>query len=156
MDVHAIWFTDIVNRYHVHRRGAGSQGYALDTVFSRFAAAAGLRPANLPTRPDRRRLVAVAVAEHADRLRAELIESAAPLVVTLGEEARQALALIADDSSGTPTEALKLARMDDRYGSRGMIRIGRYSADWITIVHPFQSNPDWTALHNAWIARQYG
>ena len=155
VDSDSVWFTDVVNRYYVHRAGPGSQGYALDEVFGPFAQAVGIAAARLPTRPSRARLVNTAVAEHGVRLRAELVESGAPLVVSLGEEARRTLARIADGSDGEPTQPLTLGGMaDGQYGFKGTIRILDYCADWIAIVHPFQSVPAWRALHAAWIVGQ--
>jgi hypothetical protein len=90
VDVDEAWFTDAVDRFFVKRGGAArQQGDVIDAVYQPFAAEAGLPSATIPPRPTPARLVEIAVTEHRDRLRAELVEASAPVVVTLGEEARQ-------------------------------------------------------------------
>lgn len=147
------WFTDAIDTYFV-KSGRGSQGAAMTERYGPFASAAGLPAASLPPRPSIRSLVALAVTEHRDRLRDELVASRAPTVVTLGEEARQVLGSIVDDADGPPVEALGTKDPGDaaRYGKCGSIRVDGRTLEWMALVHPGQRTDTWTKLHDSWIA----
>jgi hypothetical protein len=144
--VDATWFTDCVNTYFV-KTGTRSQGAAWGTRFAPFAAAAGLPGPSIPRRPTVSGLVEAAVTDHAQRLRGELDESNSPLVVTLGEEARQVLAAIADDSAGPPTQPLTRDTTRN-YGQPGTITMFGQQRNWIALVHPGQRDTQWRAIHD--------
>lgn len=159
VDPATAWFSDVVDRYFVKSGGAKrQQGDAIAQDYEPFAKAAGLQSARLPPRPRVDALVQLAIDEHAIRLRHELAEAAAPVVVTLGEEARRVLLAIADEASGPPTEPLERRRMagdgGDRYGAPGSLAIADQDMSWLALVHPGQRSPFWVNLHNAWIERQ--
>lgn len=142
------WFTDVVNQYFV-KDGDASQRSALRDIYEPFAARAGhLKPAALPSRPAPGALVTLAVAEHGARLRRELTKAAPPVVVSLGEEARQVLARIADRSSGPPTVPLaNPASLEDTYGRPGTLTIGGLQLRWYAAVHPGNRTSAWRTLH---------
>lgn len=144
------WFSDAVNTYFV-KNGTGSQGEAWKRRYRPFAERSGLPSGDLPTRPSPQILVRTAVEEHSGRLRAELLEAAAPVVITLGEEARQVLAAIVDARSGPPTEPL---RHGANYGKPGAVSVGEWNAEWLALVHPGQRSTEWTATHNTWITER--
>jgi len=150
------WFSDCVNTFFV-KSGKGSQGDAWRERYAPFAAAAGCSDATIPQRPSANELVTLAIEHHVDRLRAELLASNTPRVVTLGEEARRVLAEITDESSGAPMQELTLqsdAPIGDLYGQKGRVHIGHWTASWMALVHPGQRSADWAAIHAAWIDRQ--
>jgi hypothetical protein len=155
-DVDETWFTDAVDRFFVKRGGrTRQQGDVIDAVYQPFAIASDLPSATIPPRPTPARLVEISVIEHRHRLRTELTEASAPVVITLGEEARQVLIGIADESSGPPM--LRLDRRSlppDEYGEPGTVRIGDHQAIWHAVVHPGNRDRFWSALHDEWIVRR--
>jgi hypothetical protein len=148
-------FSDCVNTYFV-KGGRGSQGASWRERFEPFAAEAGLAAPTIPARPAVDDLVRLAVDEHRDRLRAELLESGAPIVLTLGEEARRVLAGIADEVEGPPTETLstKGGISSARYGEEGRATIGERTIRWMALVHPGQRSKAWGTIHDGWVARR--
>lgn len=161
VDPATAWFSDVVDRYFLKSGGTKrQQGGAIAQDYEPFAKAAGLQSARLPTRPRVDALVKLAIDEHVTRLRHELAEAAAPVVVTLGEEARRVLLAIADEASGPPTEPLASRRLAgegaDRYGAPGSVTISDQDMSWLALVHPGQRSPFWVDLHNTWIERQRG
>ena len=150
------WFTDAVDRFFVKRGGATrQQGDVIDAVYQPFAVEAGLPAASLPPRPTPARLVENSIAEHRQRLRAELVEASAPVVVTLGEEARQVIVGIADEASGPPLVPLDRRSIEhDGYGEAGVLRIGDLRVVWHAVVHPGNRDHLWRTLHDDWILRR--
>jgi hypothetical protein len=98
------------------RPGNPQQADRIEDTYGPFAKAAGLPPASLRDRPTPHRLVELAVSQEAARLRGELAGAGADLVFTLGQEARRAIALLADEANGPPTGQLQ---RDDSYGQPG-------------------------------------
>lgn len=133
------------------------QADAIATDYLPFAQALGWREPSLPPRPPAPELVELALSTHRPRLRAELEEANAPVIVTLGEEARRVLQEIADDSDGPPTLPLERARIwteTDSYGARGRVLVGTSEADWYALVHPGQRKEPWTGWHDSWIEQR--
>ena len=155
-DVAATWFTDAVDRYFVKRGGATrQQGDVIDAVYQPFAAAAGLPSASIPQRPTPAQLVEIAATEHRDRLRIELEEASARVVVTLGEEGRQVLLAIADFVSGPPLKPLDSRTIAaERYGDPGQVKVGTWAATWHAVVHPGNRDRFWKGLHDQWIDKR--
>ncbi len=110
-----------------------------------FATAAGLPLHDLPDRPSAQRLVELAVTQEADRLRDELRQAAAPLLITLGNEA---LAVTAALLEGDLPARLSPG---ERYGCRVPARLGRHSLEVLPLVHPGQRGATWTAAHDRFI-----
>lgn len=155
LDADEVTFSDCVNTYFV-KDGGGSQLAAWLGRFAPFANELGMPAPSIPARPAVDELVAVACISHRDRLRGELVEAAAPLVVTLGEEARRVLGAIADEATGPPT--VPLARAEtfdaDAYGEPGRVAVDGHWMRWMALVHPGQRSAAWTKLHDAWMVRR--
>lgn len=93
-------FTDAVPWFFV-KEGKGSQGEAISNRFNPVAEKLGCCVGALPPRPSATKLVHLAATEpRRATLRAEVLETDAPVVVTLGQEALSALRAIADSTSG--------------------------------------------------------
>ena len=150
------WFTDLIDRYFVKYGGGKEQGDAIADRYEPFAKEAGLPSADLPRRPTSQNLITEALANHRDRLRAEIVEASAPTIVTLGDESRRVLADLADEVSGPPTTSLNgLSRAADpgSYGGAGTATVGSVEMQWHALVHPGQRSTTWAAIHDAWISR---
>jgi uracil-DNA glycosylase len=149
------WFSDCVNTYFV-KGGVGSQGAAWTDRYQPFAHAIALPAPTIPDRPTIEELVTIASGDHRPRLRAELLESKSPLVVTLGEEARRVLANIADEVFGPPTKPLTQQadrRIDEDYGEPGTISVDGQTLTWRALVHPGQRSTHWASTHDEWAKR---
>ncbi len=145
-----VWFTDVVNTYFV-KTGKGQQGAAVG-LFNTVAPHMDLAEARLPARPTPAELIKLAVQHHRERLRAELVEASAPIVVTLGEEARSVLDCIADASDGEPSRPLTGATASaDSYGGPGTVTIGGWTGRWFALVHPGNRAKQWRKLHADWV-----
>lgn len=154
IDPDEVWFTDSVTRFFVKRSGnpkARQQGDVLDDVYAPFAAAVGLEPATLPSRPPPRALVEHAAREERQRLRDELTAAGPDLVITLGEEARLVMAAIADEASGPGVRSLSSS--DPEYGGASTLRLDDSNLRWYALVHPGQRSPAWDAARKAWAER---
>jgi hypothetical protein len=152
-DADDTWFTDAINEFFVKRGGAKArqQGDVIDSIYNPFARTVNLPLANLPRRPTPTALIRRALSGHRDRLRAELSEAGAPVVITLGEEARQVLAGIADHGEGPPTTPLtRGADIDEAYGLPGSLVIGDVEAAWYALAHPGNRDGYWAELHTRW------
>lgn len=153
------WFTDAVDHFFVKQGKSGGrrqQADAIEADYAPFAAAAGLPSASLPARPVPDELVSLAASQHGDRLRAEFEEANAPLVVTLGEEARRVLMAIADKVDGAPAQPLDgrwFAVDEASYGRPGIARVGGMEAQCYALVHPGQRSTGWRQLHDRWRRR---
>lgn len=141
-----VWLTDALPFFHVHR-GRGTQGAAMSERYDRFASARGLPLHDLPDRPTPTALVTRAIAEEAQRLRDELRESRATLVITLGNEA---LAVAAAVVSGIlPASLSPLAG----YGQCVEAIVDGRQIDVLPLVHPGQRGAIWAEAHNRWMER---
>jgi hypothetical protein len=151
------WFSDVVNRFFVKRGTAKKrqQADAISGSYTPFATELALPAAVLPERPRPEELIDLALREHRERIRSEIAEAKAPVVVTLGEEARRVLLALADHAEGSPTMALDRRRLSESpksYGAQGGIRIGDIDAAWHALVHPGQRSEVWKGWHDEWIA----
>lgn len=147
-----VWFTDAVNTYFV-KTGAGQQGEAL-AAFNKVADRLELPAARLPERPVPEKLIELAASDHRERLRAELVEASAPIVVTLGEEARRVLAAIADRTDGRLTRPLTASDTPaDSYGTAGNVTVGAWTGTWYALVHPGNRSKLWRGLQAGWVER---
>jgi hypothetical protein len=155
LDPGAVAFTDAVPWYFV-KGGRGSQGEAIRERYGPVAAALGLPAADLPGRPTTRALVGLAVAGgRRESLRREVVESGANLVVTLGQEALDAVRGASEGMSGAQT---KLA--PSGYGQRGELRIDGTSLESLPLVHPgFERqtrNAGWRSALQEWRSSKPG
>lgn len=152
LDDDEVAFTDAVPWFFV-KEGSGSQGDAARTRFAPIAAAINAPLSTLPTRPTPRQLVRTADSEpRRTSLRRELVDSSAPLVITLGQEALDAVRSVADHCAGTQQ---RLASTDE-YGTRGNLTIHGHQMQLLPLVHPgFQrqtKRPDWLQQLARWTA----
>lgn len=141
------WLTDALPFFHVHR-GAGTQGAAMSERYDTFARERGLQEHQLPDRPAVDELVRRAVEEEGVRLLQELQDAAAPLLITLGNEALRVAARLLDGSLPTALTA------GHGYGEAHTAVLGRRTIDVLPLVHPGQRSRLWTATHDAWIQRK--
>lgn len=142
------YFTDCLPTYFV-KSGPRSQGGRIRAVYDPFAAASAgrLAPADLPPRPTPRELVGRAVLEERDLLLAQLTESGAPAVVTLGQEAADVLAAIID------TRPITLVP-DDTYGRPRSLNAAGRPVEWLALVHPGNRATSWATRHRTWMTQQ--
>lgn len=143
-----VWMTDAVPWFFV-KYGSGTkreQGDVFNDVYNPYADIAGRPTASVPARPSPKKLVAAAIGSERERLRTEIFASGAPVVYTLGEEARQVLAGVVDSSSGPPTFRLTV----DDYGAAGAARVDGRTVRWHALVHPGQRSHKWVRAHGLW------
>lgn len=140
------WITDLHDIYYLSAGNAAALKKHYDPIATRL----GLEPAHLPPRPAEVRPSKKRLA----RLEAELVESGATTVITLGNEPLSTL------FDGQPR---KLSRTE--YGRPLTRRVfGRHEVTAIHLVHPRQaarlgtSSAAWAAAHDTWIghARRVG
>ncbi len=143
--------TDAVPWYFV-KGGPGSQGAAIARV-NALAAKVGFETGrNLPPRPSTRRLVEIACGpERRDSLRKEMAESGAPLVITLGQEALDAVRGVADEVTGVQDQLAP----GDGYGTQGSLVIGVHRLLLLPLAHPgllrqAAEGSVWRSVHTAW------
>lgn len=154
LDAAKVWYSDVVPWYFVKRSrshgGRREQGDAIDTEYAPLVARdPRLAAACLPTRPSPRHLVRWASAQRRATLRKEILESEAPLLVTVGEEARLVAAGIADHVEGAPTHPLCVTMQG--YGELGAISILRRRVHWLALRHPAQHRAQWDEMHCRWV-----
>ena len=147
-------FTDVCPIYFVKygTPAKREQGDAIAAEYDAIAADLGFEPASLPKRQSAASLVKRASTEFADRTIADLEQADADLVVTLGNEALQALANIENLSPEAPAQNLQTLRDDSRYGARGKLRVNGRDVDWLPLAHPglLRGGSDWDDLHLSW------
>lgn len=143
-----VWMTDAIPWFFV-KYGMGvkrEQGDVFDDIYNPYAKASGRPAAVIPRRPAPAALVAKAVTNEATRLRNELLESGAPVIYTLGEDARQVLVGIADKVSGPPSKQLTV----DAYGGVGETVVAGRTFAWHALAHPGQRAHKWVRAHGLW------
>ncbi len=149
IDASDVAFTDAVPWFFV-KRGAGGQGEAIRTRFAPIAAELKLHQGSLPDRPTASQLVRLAGSEdRRETLRAEIVEVGAPLVITLGQEALDAVRQVADGCEGVQSRLTP-----DGYGQRGTLTVGSSDFELLPLVHPgFQRQaikPEWKTAFARW------
>lgn len=144
----SVAFTDAVPWYFV-KHGKGSQGAAVKK-YNALAAAMGREPAELPKRPSPTGL-GVIVNSDARRasLRREISSSGASRLITLGQEALDAVLAVADAHGDAQT---KLS--PDGYGRTASLEVDGTSFAWTPLVHPAfirqTDDVEWTHALSAW------
>lgn len=144
-----VWLTDALPFFHVHR-GPRTQGAAMSERYDPFVASHGLQGHGLPDRPSPAALVALAIHGEAGRLRDELRESRARLLVTLGSEA---LAVAASLVAGELPQGLA---PDSAYGTRHVVTFDDGLLEVLPLVHPGQKGAVWVEAHERWVAQVQG
>lgn len=161
-------FTDVYPVFLI-KSASGSrreQGDAIRAEYDSIAPAMGLPTCTLPARIARAKLPALAAAEFADRLLADLDASRGPLVITLGEEVWATFMAIERLQARPPC-----TRFDelygDTYGQTGKVNVAGRELTWLPLVHPGllkgSPSPDaaldfgggrtpagWATLHARW------
>jgi uracil-DNA glycosylase len=139
-----VFFTDCLPTYFI-KTGTTSQATAIREVYDPFAAAQSplLPPADLPTRPSPPNLVRRAIAQEGPTLRKQIIQAAAPTIVTLGQEAADVLAGIAG------TDRVPLALGSD-YGRARALTVAGHQLRWVPLVHPGNRSNAWRRQHQRW------
>lgn len=141
-----VWTTDALPFFHVHR-APGSQGEAMSSRYDLFARAWGLPVHDLPDRPSTDQLIRRSVQNEGTRIVDEILESSAPVLITLGNEA---LAVAAQLLDGDLPERLS---QDDDYGQQHRARARGTVVDVLPLVHPGQRSAAWTQTHEQWVER---
>jgi hypothetical protein len=121
----------------------GSQDAATERAYAPFAAARGLPSVSLPRRPTDAALARMARNEDDGGLAAQLRESCADVVVTLGQPAADVLADLLD------VDRIVLRR-DSSYGRERRLPVGRRVMVWLPLKHPGQRSPVWEEHHGSW------
>lgn len=143
-----VWTTDVLPWFFVHR-GPGTQGEAMAGRYDPWATQAGQPLHALPPRPSPDVLVARAVAEERDRLRAEIVSSSCRLVVALGNETLRVLAACADEHD-LPGRLVP----DHSYGTLATMTVGATTVAVLPLVHPGQRGRVWRSAHSSWARAQ--
>jgi hypothetical protein len=152
IDASTVAYTDAVPWFFV-KHGSKSQGEAITERFNPIARQLGLVEGQLPRRPTARALVGLAAStQRRETLRREVLEAGAPLVITLGQEALDALRRVADSLSGAPS---RLEPQD--YGTRAQLAIEGRTFTVLPLVHPGflrqTTNSDWIDALAKWKQR---
>lgn len=142
-----VWLTDALPIFHVHR-GRGTQGEAMLDRYDRWALEHGLHEHDLPTRPPVNELVATAVSDHSERLRDELRQSGARLIISLGNEALAVLRQLVDEEDELPR---KLVR-DVDYGHVRQASLDGRRFAVRPLLHPGQRAQHWRLAHSQWVS----
>lgn len=149
LDTSAVAFTDAVPWFFV-KGGRGSQGGAIASRFAPLAMRLQVEAGSPSLRPSARGMVELAASsERRARLRQEVIEAGAPLAITLGQEALDAMRAVADDTHGGQP---RLA--PEGYGTVGHLTIDSHRCELLPLVHPgFQrqtTDSRWRHTFEAW------
>jgi hypothetical protein len=136
------YFTDCLPTYFLNG-DASSQTAAIRKLYDPFAAGHGLPPADLPSRPAGQDLVRRAVAEEGPVLVRQLVDSAAPVIVTLGQEAADVLATLVS------TDRIPLTA-DESYGRTIPVSVEGHRKDWLPLVRPGNRGERWRRTHRRW------
>lgn len=145
------WFTDCIPWFFVKSStGRPQQAQVIQDVYEPIAKELKLEPATLPARPAPSELVEITVRDEAARLRSEITESRASLLVTLGEEPRRVMCALGEEVGGPPSTQLKIG---PEYGRRGWLRVDGRRLDWYAVTHPGNRSSRWTATRDQWEAR---
>lgn len=134
LDAAHVAFTDAVPWFFV-KKGTGSQGDAIEKRFAPLApklnGSDGVHAGDLPKRPSQKDLVEIVGSERRAGLRSEIADASAPTIITLGQEALDAVRVVADAHSGLPE---KLA--SERYGRLGGVTVDVKEYALLPLVHP--------------------
>lgn len=142
------YFTDCLPFYFM-KSGKGSQGQRIADVYQPFAAEHGLPSAHLPPRPKPADLIQRTINEESDELRQQIKDAGSARIVTLGQEAADVLAAVAEVG---PVEL----RADEAYGAPLAVIVGDARLEWLPLTHPGNRTPAWRVRHQQWAATSPG
>ena len=141
-----VWLSDCLDAYRCSERLAD----ALRDKYNPLATQHGWKIADLEPHPNEREIVAEALAQHRDRLVAEITSAIPEIVVTLGNAALRVFRRLISASSECPT---KLSSQSNEYGRRSRVRlITGHAVDWIPLAHP-AAPPSYQTAHREWAER---
>jgi hypothetical protein len=124
-------YTDAVPWFFV-KHGCGSQGDAIRSRFAPVARQIGVHPGSLPERPTVKALPAIAAGPaRRNTFRREILDIDAPVIISLGQEAIDALAAVADSCSGITSRL-----SPDSYGQPAEIVIEGVRRTVLPLAHP--------------------
>jgi hypothetical protein len=130
IDPNTVAFTDVVPWYFV-KAGRGSQGAAIRDRYDPIAVAIGFEPSDLPARPSRSTLVRLVVEGRREAMRDEILDASPGCIITLGQEAIDALRGVSDSAMALPDQL-----GTDRYGEIGSVSLGGKTFEVLPLVHP--------------------
>ncbi|MGH9133408.1 MAG: hypothetical protein ACRDZZ_05690, partial [Ilumatobacteraceae bacterium] len=113
-------------------------------------------PASIPKRPSAHAMVELARSdERRDSLRAEVLDAHPKAIVTLGQEAIDGLAAVADAQAGVPSRLTP----DSEYGLDARVTIDGDDFLVIPLVHPgllrqAAAGARWSVSHTRWEDRE--
>lgn len=141
-------FTDAVPWFFV-KNDAKGQGAAIRDRFAPIADQLRVHRGSLPPRPTPRELVAIAAGdERRDSFRDELIHAQASLVITLGQEALDAVSAVAE------VESVPTRLVPEDYGKPGRVKVGSRVMELLALVHPGfirqTTNAAWRSAFARW------
>lgn len=145
-------YLDVYPVFVVHQR-PGSQGHAVRRDYDPIVAglgAGGRSASTLPRRPSATELPKMAAERFGAWLRDTIGSLHPDLIVTLGAESWDTLALV----SGLELkhQAASLAATKANYGAVGELTVAGKTMPWIPLVHPglLGKNAEWTERHRQW------
>lgn len=151
VDPSRVWFTDCIPYFFIKSSNEqAQQAEVIRDIYEPIAAELKLGSATLPPRPSPASLVRETIDAQGKRLRSEIEESAAPVVVTLGEEARLVMHELADECAGPSTRRLQSG---DGYGDPGSATFGGQESIWYALSHPGNRSSTWTTARSEWVSK---
>ncbi|MBV8781163.1 MAG: hypothetical protein JO353_07170 [Phycisphaerae bacterium] len=147
-------FTDIYPIYQIKfgRSGKREQGDAIRDYYDPIAEVMGRKVCTVRTRLPADKLPVNAAATFTDRIVSDIVESSAPLIITLGEEVWKTFLLIPQLHVITPVSRFDELRSTG-YGVPGTITVAGRTLPWLHLVHPgllgYQTH--WQEVHNRWM-----
>jgi hypothetical protein len=160
-------YTDVFPVFQVKSSGGArrEQGDAIRDEYDSVAARLGAPPCSLRARIPKSKLPAVAASTFGERLVADLAESEAPLIITLGDEVWATLLAIPSLRARPPANSFS-DLYGERYGVLGSLMVRGREVAWLPMVHPgllkgtgdvdtvidprTRSVQGWSALHARW------
>lgn len=149
-------YLDVYPVFVVHQ-GSGSQGHAVRRDYEAIIGSLGPsgRPTStLPTRPSATELPKLAAERFGAWLKDSIAALRPQLIVTLGAESWDSLALV--PGIVLNHQAGSLAATKGAYGAPGELRLEGTSTPWVPLVHPglLGKNAEWTERHREWADTQ--
>lgn len=142
LDRSACWITDCLDTYRLSKDGRK----AIDQRFLGWADADGVTQPHLAPHPTDQAIFREALAEHRDRLTAELDRARPEQIVTLGNAALRVLtALLGVEGAPSSIEA-------ENYGRPLEAELRGRGVEWLALAHPGAINRSakWRKTHRQW------
>lgn len=145
-------YLDVYPVFVVHQ-GTHSQGEAVRRDYDPIVAnlgAGGRSESTLPRRPSATELPRMAADRFGIWLRDTIASLSPDLIITLGAESWDTLALV--QGIALNHKAGSLAESKAAYGTAGELRLAGTTMSWIPLAHPglLGKNAEWTERHRQW------